>query len=420
MKFALVYAASAALTPSLAAAAIPRDFFNRCGSLVRDFKPAPFVRVELSEALAKGTPFVSPDTHPSCLRHVPKTYTSDVCRLRFIISTSGSSSTTVEVLMPVDWKGQRFLMTGNAGLGGCVPYHSMIDAAALGFATVGHDNGHQGDTAEPFLNRPEVVKDYVYRSLQSATTVGKVAVAYFYKGAARKSYYMGCSTGGRQGMKAAQDFPEEFDGIISGAPAINLNNLFSDQGRHRKNMGAPGSPTFVSVEQWAAVNELVIKQCDHIDGVLDGVVEDPFKCTPRPERMLCRQGQTWTSHKCLTSAQVSAVRRAYEPFYNSTGGIIYPRLVPSSERQAFRNNSTTTEYMWDWFRYAVYNNPNWSPDDFSISTAEYSNKVDLYGASTWKDLTALKAQGTKLLMYHGLQDGLISAESSYQYYEHVS
>ncbi|KAK6338611.1 Tannase and feruloyl esterase [Orbilia brochopaga] len=418
MKFVAICAASAALISTSSATAIPNDFKTRCSRLAHDFHPDRNVKVLVSEFWAKGTPFKNPENHPTCNMWNPAKVTVDLCRLRMNVTTSETSSVTVEAFLPADWKERRFLMTGNGGLGGCTAYDQMGFGAAMGFATIGHNNGHLGDTGVPFLNRPEVIKDYVYRALVTATDLGKKATSHFYQTDIKKSYYMGCSTGGRQGLKAAQQFPQKFDGIIVGAPANNFNNLLSNQAHQFKLMGKPGDPTYLNKDQWVAVNKVVLEQCDGLDGVLDGVIEDPMKCIPRPEAALCRPGQTWESHRCLTGAQVGAVRRMYEPFYSSNGTLLYNRLSPGGEIDPIRYG--TSGYIFDWVRYAIYSNPAWSPDDFSLATADDVNKADLYGVSTWEDLTKLKAAGTKLLQYHGLMDGGITAENSYRYYEHVS
>ncbi|KAF3905675.1 Tannase [Orbilia brochopaga] len=417
MKFAALYAASAALISTSSATAIPSDLKTRCSRLAGDYHPDRNVKILLSEFMPKGAPFSNPDPHPTC-NWTPAKVLVDLCRLRMNVTTSETSSVIVEAFLPIDWKERRFLMTGNGGLNGCTSYDQMMFGVSLGFATLGHNNGHLGDTGVPFLHRPEVIKDYVYRALLTATNLGKQATAHFYQTDIKKSYYLGCSTGGRQGLKAAQQFPQEFDGIVVGAPANNLNNLFNWQAHEYKLIGKPGDPTYLNKDQWAVVGNLILEQCDGLDGVMDRVIEDPMKCIPRPEAAMCRPDQTWDSHKCLTSAQVEAVRQAYEPFYGNNGKFVYHRMTPGGEVDPIR--LATSGYIWDWIKYAVYSDPNWSVDSFNLTTVDDVNKADLYNVSTWEPLTKLKAAGTKLLTYHGLMDGGISAENSYRYYEYVS
>ncbi|KAF3909952.1 Tannase [Dactylellina cionopaga] len=426
MKVSSICAVSAVIFGSGAAATQYSNFERQCSQLARTFRPDENTAVLLSEFVPKGANFTNPDNHPTCQKSTPyATVLADMCRLRLNLTTSTTSSVLVEAWLPVDWneKGRRFLMTGNGGLGGCMPYSDMKVPVALGFATIGHNNGHTGDTGVPFFNRPEVITDYLYRALFVATKIGKKAVNQFYRRPITKSYYSGCSCGGRQGLKAAQEFPEEYDGIVAGAPANDQGNLLSAYGHYYKALGKPGDPTYVNQEQWLAVHKLVVSQCDGLDGVLDGVIEDPRACHPRPEAIICSAGQTWASHKCLTSAQVSAVRTLYEPFYGNKGKLIYPRMNPGGELLASRAIVASGKgplYTEDWFRYVIFNNKSWSIDtDFTLDAIEYSNER-YTEIKTWDDLTKMKAAGTKLLMYHGLQDGLISSENSYRYYEHVS
>lgn len=128
------------------------------------------------------------------------------------VATSGVSGISLEAWLPQNWSG-RFLSTGNGGLGGCIQYADLVYTTSLGFATVGANNGHNGTSGRPFLDAPEVVEDFAFRSLHTGVVVGKEITKIFYKKDYTKSYYLGCSTGGREGQKSAQMFPNDFDGI---------------------------------------------------------------------------------------------------------------------------------------------------------------------------------------------------------------
>ncbi|KAK6360951.1 Tannase and feruloyl esterase [Orbilia blumenaviensis] len=405
------------------AAAVPQQgkFERRCNRLAQTFSPDSKTTVLLSEYLPAGANVTNPDNHPSC-QSKPFTITYvDMCRLRLKVATSSTSGLEMEAWMPVDWSKKRYLVLGNGGLGGCIAYPDMAYTASLGFATIAHNNGHLGDTAEPMLNNPGVVEDYAYRAIKTATKVGKKAVRHFYQTALKNSYYMGCSSGGRQGLKAAQDFPEEFDGIIAGAPANDINNLFSIVGHYYKVMGKPGDATHLNGDQWAAMRNMILSQCDSLDGAADGVIEEPRSCNPRFEALMCATGQTWASHGCLTSKQVGAVRKFFEPYYGTDGNLLYPRFDPGAEVISDVYDGQPPYFTDQWFKYAVKNDPNWDFDaNFSLQEVMALNALDPFGVSTWKDLKKLKRTGHKLLTYHGLQDGLISSENSYRYYEYVS
>ncbi|KAK6526019.1 Tannase and feruloyl esterase [Arthrobotrys megalospora] len=382
--------------------------------------------VLLSTYVTAGTNLTFPE---SASNTCPKFIVTlaDMCRLRLNHTTTSTSSVIMEAFLPVNWasSGKRFLMTGNGGLGGCLAYNDMVMGAKLGFATIGHDNGHAGDTGAPFLNRPEVIADFVWRALYQAGKVGKAAVNHFYSGIGiRKSYYMGCSTGGRQGMKAAQEFPGEYDGILSAAPAIGSIGLGAIDAKAYFTFGPPGSPTHLTLQQWNRVHQMVIDQCDGIDGVLDGVLEDPMKCQPRPEALLCGPGQNWASHQCLASQQVNSVRQFYEPVYGNGGKLITPRMQPLTREflgYPLIYGGIPSRFAQHWYRYALYSDPNWDlATDFTLDVVD-DDLRDVYGLDTYKtDLSDQQGNNTKVLMYHGLTDGLISSENSYKYYDDVS
>lgn len=161
-------------------------------------------------------------------------------------------------------------------------------------------------------------------------TSGKTLTKKFYKESPSKSYYLGCSLGGRQGIKAAEMFPNDFDGIVAGSPALDFNNLISWRARFFPITGPIGSSDFVTADQWTTlIHDEVLKQCDGLDGVLDGIIEDPTICDFRPEAIMC--SSTTNSTDCLTPTQVDIVRKVLSPYYGEDGELIYPAMQPGSE-----------------------------------------------------------------------------------------
>lgn len=213
-----------------------------------------------------------------------------------------------------------------------IDYSTLAYGASLGFAAVGANNGHNGTRGIPFYQNTEVVADYAYRSVHTGAVVGKQITKAFFGGKRNlKSYYLGCSTGGREGFKEAQDFPEDFDGIVAGAPAFDFNHLNAFSDHFFGILGTNTSATFVTPAMWAVIHTEVLKQCDGIDGAVDGIIEDPELCYFRPEALLCPANQTMNSTSCLTSIQAAAVRRVYEPYYGQDGQLVYPRMQPGGE-----------------------------------------------------------------------------------------
>ncbi|KAK7019091.1 tannase and feruloyl esterase-domain-containing protein [Favolaschia claudopus] len=256
-----------------------------------------------------------------------------ICRVQFFTNTSNTSVVHAEAWLPDQWYG-RFLAQGNGGLGGCIFYDHLDYGSSMHFATVASNNGHDGYSGTPFLNHPEVINDFAYRAIHVEAVIGKQIVEAYYGRPHAKSYYLGCSTGGRQGTQAALKYPDDFDGILAGAPATDFNHLIHWSYMLGQHIGAPhpeSSPAFIPSELWRVVAAEVMRQCDAIDGVRDGIVTEPDLCDFRPETLLCGRA---SRSRCLTEPQVEALRRIYSPLYGDNSEVIYPRYDPGAESEA--------------------------------------------------------------------------------------
>lgn len=393
-----------------------RKFSKKCAgfgkTLALQFRNAKINGTEFVEA---GTNLTAPSTHPTCAPF-NSALDFDLCRVKMYVSTSKKSGVSLETWLPLDWSG-RFLSVGNGGLGGCISYDDMAYTAARGFAVVGTNNGHDGNTGLPFYKNREVLEDFAYRAVHTGVVVGKKITKAFYGKTHTKSYYLGCSTGGRQGFKEAQDFPADFDGIVAGAPAFDFGNLQAWSGHFYTLTGTAGSPTFLTPAQWSLVVLDVLTQCDGLDGKVDGIIEDPDLCQYRPESLIC--GENPTSN-CLTGIQAGVVRDVFSPLYDATGTLLYPRLQPGANSTSTVWSGTPFQYAVDWWRYVIYNDPSWGPE-LTLADIEAAKKVDTFGINTWKgDLSKIRDRGAKILHYHGLQDPIITSDNSARYYNHVS
>ncbi|KAK7464293.1 hypothetical protein VKT23_006460 [Stygiomarasmius scandens] len=327
----------------------------------------------------------------------------------------------MEAWLPRNWTG-RFLSTGNGGLAGCIQYRDMIYGSALGFATVGADNGHNGATGEPFLNNSEVLEDFVYRSIHTNVKVGKEITKEFYGTPHNKSYYFGCSTGGRQGLKSVQDFPKDFDGVVAGAAGNNWNNLMSWQDYLFTVTGNSSSPTFIPVEKWLGIiHSDIMSQCDLIDGVRDGIIEDPELCEYNPDGLICRNDSDPSN--CITAIQAETIKRVFNPFFVD-GKFAFPRMQPGAENAMWTPmllGGDVFSLSADWFRFVVHSNPSFDVHTLGEADWKLAQQLDPFDISTLKgDISAFKERGGKLLTYHGQADGLISPIMSELYYGHVS
>ncbi|KAF4449053.1 feruloyl esterase [Fusarium albosuccineum] len=392
------------------------DFAVKCSNFASTLK-LPNTTVWFTEHVTAGTNITLPDNDPTCGRP-GQVVEAELCRVAMFVTTSPTSNLSFEAWLPSNWTG-RFLSTGNGGVSGCIQYEDMAYGVGLGFSTVSANNGHNGTSALPMFHNPGVVEDFAYRSIHTGVVLGKQTTKQFYGKNHTKSYYLGCSTGGRQGFKEAQDFPDDFDGIVAGAPAIAFEGLQSRSGSFWGITGAPGAPTYLDSDEWAMVQKDILTQCDHLDGVEDGIIEDPNLCQYRPEALICSGKQT---ENCLTGQQAETVRQVYSPLYGSNGTFIYPRIQPGgSVGFSFVISDTPFPYSTEWFRYVIYEDATWDPSTIGPKDYDAALKKNSYNIQTWKgDLSGIRDRGSKILHYHGLQDGLISSEISQVYYDHVS
>ncbi|KAJ7755290.1 tannase and feruloyl esterase [Mycena maculata] len=358
--------------------------------------------------------------HGTC---VPKAHVSTpLCRVQFSTQTSATSAMRAEAWLPDEWYG-RFLGLGNGGLGGCISYRELDYGTSMHFATVGTNNGHDGDEGRAFLGNEEVLNDFAYRSIHVEAIIGKQIVETYYGQPHDKAYYLGCSTGGRQGTQTALKYPEDFDGILAGAPATDFNHLLHWSGMMARAIGAPegtSSPAFIPPELWKLVAAEVLAQCDGLDGVRDGIITEPDACPFRPEALLCHdQG----SGKCLTLAQVEALRTIYAPLYGD-GELLYPRFDPGSEGiyiGGARFSGEFSHYPKDWLRYAVLNVTDYDFSQYGPAAGRAMEEVNPGGIATFDgDLSAFRDRGGKFLTYHGRIDPLIPSGNSKRVYDLVA
>ncbi|KAK7927288.1 hypothetical protein PG985_004286 [Apiospora marii] len=372
-----------------------------------------------ADFVAANTTLQFPNADPSCSR--PSQLVSvPLCRVQANITTSSTSGLHFEAWLPQNWTG-RFLSTGNGGLGGCVQYDDVEWTASLGFAAVATNNGHDGMSGLPLYKKPEVVTDFAWRAIETGVVVGKDVSKAFYGKAHTKSYYLGCSTGGRQGMKMVQDFPDLFDGVSAGAPAMNFNNLNTWSAHFLPVTGSNTSDTFVSQDLWNVVHKDMLSQCDALDGNIDGILEAPDLCRYKADGLLCGNGAA-PAGACLTDKQVNTVNTIFSDMKAPNGTVLYPRMQPGSEAAGAFNsyyNGQPSDKA-DWIKYVVMADPNFDLSKFTPDLWALSDTLNPAGIATTKaDISAFRDRGGKLLHYHGTMDAIISSDNSPRYYESV-
>jgi tannase/feruloyl esterase len=242
------------------------------------------------------------------------------------------------------------------------------------------------------------------------------------------SYFSGCNTGGHQGLSEAQRYPEDFDGIVAGAPANDrINEIVAYQHVWRAAHDDSGK-NILPADKLHLLGQAVVKACDRLDGVQDGVLENPLQCRFDPETLAC-SGSTGAS--CLTSAELAAVKKIYEGPHNPrTGERIFPGWPFGSEsagpsaaqgpgwRQIIDLPEPRRTEFWNYF---VFNNPSWDWRTFDFDRdLEYANEKVGYVSAIDHDLTAFKRSGGKLLLYAGWSDPILPGGDPVHYYEEVA
>jgi len=317
---------------------------------------------------------------------------------------------------------------GNGGLGGCIDYSNLDYGSTLHFASVGSDNGHDGSSSNgsAFLGHPEVINDFAFRAIHVEAVLGKEIVKAYYGKSQSKSYYLGCSTGGRQAMQSALKFPDDFDGLVGGSPAVDFNHLNGAQAMFGRFVGAPdpgNSPSFIPATLWPVISQEILNQCDGLDGVLDGIITDPDLCKFRPEALLCN-AQTANQSSCITSAQVEALRNIYQPIFGTRGQLLYPGYDPRAESAGQFVNMFSGQIFSiaaNWFQFAIFNDSNFSFENFGIEDIEFADTINPGGIATWDGhFEAFKNRGGKIITYHGRQDQLIPSDNSLRFYNLIS
>lgn len=338
------------------------------------------------------------------------------CRVTGSIKPAPDSDIRFEVWLPEEnWNG-KFMQTGNGGAAGSIIYWSLANSLERGYAVANTDTGHRGGGGDFAwaAGHPEQLIDFQYRSFHELTLVGKAITQVRYGKAPAKSYWNGCSTGGRQGLKEAQRFPGDYDGIIAGAPASNWSGLVSLSVLIQQNLGPAG----LGLDKLGMLKEAAIAACDAQDGVIDRVISEPGKCGFDPASLQCENGQ---SGQCLSAREVAAAKRIYAGVVDKNGKVFMPGTGLGSEPVWAFYASPTFGIGTSYYQYVVMKDPDWDPATFDVDTdPARAEQVDGGVTSAMDpDLSAFINHGGKLITYHGTTDGLIPYGNSVNYYQSV-
>jgi feruloyl esterase len=341
------------------------------------------------------------------------------CRVAATLAPTPDSAIKIEVWMPeTGWNG-KLVEFGNGGYGSNLSYGNMAQALLEGYAATSSNTGHEGDSASFVIGHPEKLIDWAYRAVHENAVAAKAIVEARYGSATKRAYFQGCSTGGRQAYGEVQRYPADFDGIVAGDPGKNLTHQTAIQ--TWMSVEVQKNPAeFIPAEKYAMMHKAVIAACDEIDGVKDGVIENPQACKFDPGTLLCKGAD---SADCLTQPQVDFARKVYNGFTDSTGKKIFGGLAPGSEGAWIGlAGQKPMGYAMESYRYVVMQNPNWDPMTLDLDKdVAYADKTIAKTVNNNDpNIKPFLARGGKLLAYHGWADPGISPSNSIDYYNDVA
>lgn len=379
--------------------------------------------ITLAQPVTEGS--FTPTGAPNAITDLPP-----FCRVAGVIAPTSESQIRFEVWLPLTgWSG-RFVGVGNGGWAGNVSYGALAQQIRRGNAAGSTDTGHPAmpglDMAKFAFGHSERLVDFASRSVHEMTMKAKALTRAFYEKHPDHSYWVGCSTGGKQGLTEAQRFPDDYDGIVAGAPANNWTRLMLAT-FDATLAAAVDSAGRMTAAELQILNRAVLSACDNLDSVADGVLEDPRRCRFDPASVQCNASSA--PGTCLTAAQVETARRVYRgPRDPRTGAQLYPGLPFGSERLwvALLDPDRPFPIAVSFYRWIVFADSQWNWKAFDMRRGEdYAaiQRADSQFAPVLSaidpDLRRFRQRGGKLIQFHGWNDQLISAQNSIDYYESV-
>ena len=346
----------------------------------------------------------------------------EFCRIAATLKPSADSDIKIEVWLPRSgWNG-KLLTAGNFGWAGSLMYAPMLSALAAGYATASTDTGHDNNSPDGgsgafALGHPEKLVDYAYRADHELTTTAKALIKAFYGRAPAHSYWIGCSLGGLEGLIEAKRYPDDYDGIVAGAPPNPLTRFNALQ-LWPSWLISQDPNRLIPREKYERIHQAVLQSCASPLGRKDGVLEEPDRCQFDPAQLQCKGPD---APDCLTGPQVDLLRKTYEgPRNPRTGELIFPGPARGSELEMFGfANGKEPKIALDLFRYVAFENAawNWKAMDWD---KDVTAAIDKNGPLLQVDsqLKPFFDHGGKLLLYIGWND-YHNPEQLIEYYQSV-
>ena len=352
------------------------------------------------------------------------------CRVVAEAKPTADSDIKLEVWLPAaGWNG-KLQGIGNGGFAGLIDYYQIGAAMKKGYASTATDAGHTGSPIDASwaMGHPEKVTDFGHRGIHEMTRVAKAVTQNYYGSNPKHSYFAGCSDGGREALMEAQRYPTDYDGILAGAPANYWSALLSTAVIDTQALTVDPA-SFIPQSKLPTIAAAVLAACDELDGVRDGILNDPRQCHFDPASIQCKMGEE--SDKCLTAPQAVALKTIYDGIHDSTGHQIFPGFMRGAEdgpggwglwiTGPAPARSLMTYFGFGFYTYMVYEKTDWNYKTFvlepGMKTAEDKTAAALN--ATDPDLKPFHNAGGKLILYHGWDDPAIPSVNSVNYYDRV-
>jgi hypothetical protein len=352
------------------------------------------------------------------------------CRVSAEAKPTSDSDIKIEVWLPVSgWNG-KLQGIGAGGFAGSIDQVQLATSVKAGYAATATDTGHTGSSpidAGWAMGHSEKIIDYGYRGIHEMTRVAKTVIAAYYSKPPQHSYFAGCSGGGREALLEAQRYPDDYDGILAGSPANYFTGLLATAAYDTQVLTTDPA-SFIPPAKIPAIAGAVNAACDEVDGVHDGILNDPRQCHFDPATIQCKEED---SDKCLTAAQVTALRKLYTGTLDSKGHVVYPGYLPGAEEGPggwglwitgpAPGKSFLAAFANGFFPNFVFGKSDWDYKTFNVDAGlkEANERTAQALNATDPDLKPFQARGGKLVVYHGWSDPAITPLNTIDYYESV-
>jgi feruloyl esterase len=344
------------------------------------------------------------------------------CRVEASLTPVAGSLVKVQIWLPDDWNGKLLAKGGGGFNGGLFSASiSMRDGMKKRYVTVVSDVGHDNSDSAKFAHESrEAFIDYGYRGNHSTAVFTKQLISAYFGKPPRLAYFEGGSNGGREALMEARRYPEDYDGIIAGMPAMSFTKLMTSFLWNAEAIrSAPGLKSKLGL-----VRKAVLAECDALDGVTDGVLDSPTKCAFDPADLQCKGGE---SSDCLSVAEFSALKKIHDGPRLKDGASLFPGLAIGVEVHPTEMDSwilgekaLQPSMGQEAFRWMVYGDSTWDSSRFDIDVdAPAAAKIASILDSDDPDLSAFLERDGKLLMHHGWNDAAIPPTNTIHYYESV-